>query len=63
MGVNKPNSDIFKMVIRLERVAAGDVYFIDDDRRNVKVAEDLGLSVHLFISSENLRKALSHFFL
>lgn len=63
MGVNKPNSDIFRMVIRLERVAAGDIYFIDDDRRNVKVAEDLGFSAHLFISSEGLRKALSHFFL
>lgn len=63
MGVKKPSPEIFRRVIHLERVVAGDVYFIDDDKRNVKVAQDLGFSVHLFISAENLKKSLSHFFL
>ncbi|MBE0472090.1 MAG: HAD-IA family hydrolase [Methyloprofundus sp.] len=61
MGVKKPSPEIFRRIIELERVAAGDVYFIDDDSRNVKVAQDLGFSVHLFVSAEILKEDLSHF--
>jgi HAD superfamily hydrolase (TIGR01509 family) len=63
MGVKKPNPEIFKRIIDLERALAEDVYFIDDDERNVEVAQDIGVTAHLFISAEKLKKALSQFFL
>lgn len=63
MGVKKPNPEIFRRIIDLERALPKDVYFIDDDKRNVEIALDIGVSAHLFLSAEKLKKALSQFFL
>lgn len=63
MGVKKPSPEIFERIIDLEQVLADDVYFIDDNERNVEVAKNIGMSAHLFISAEKLKKALSQVFL
>jgi len=59
----KPSPEIFERIIDLEQVLADDVYFIDDNERNVEVAKNIGMSAHLFISAEKLKKALSQVFL
>ncbi|PUE11249.1 hypothetical protein B9Z51_02765 [Limnohabitans sp. T6-5] len=63
MGVKKPNPEIFKRIIDIERSLPEDIYFIDDDVRNIEVAQDIGINAHLYFSSEKLEKYLSHFLL
>ncbi|MEE1921386.1 HAD-IA family hydrolase [Pseudomonas sp. 148P] len=61
MGVKKPSLEFFEKVIDVERVSAKDIYFIDDDERNVEAGQSVGMKTHLFISVESLKNALAEF--
>lgn len=61
MGVKKPSPVFFKRITDIEQVSVKDVCFVDDDKFNVEGARDIGINAHLFVSAEQLQKALSVF--
>ena len=62
LGVVKPNYDFFNQVIEAEQVLAQSVFFVDDNKENIEAAKKIGMSTHLFTSSESLNKALTIYF-
>ena len=58
-GVAKPSPSIFEWAIHEIGAGKSDLLFIDDNRRNVIAARNVGLPSHLFVNSVELRKALT----
>ncbi len=48
VGVCKPDSGIFKELINLSGVEAGEIVFSDDNQENIKSAADLGIETFLY---------------
>lgn len=53
MGVNKPDPEIFRMVLQNENLCPEETLFVDDTKENVLAAKQLGLQTHHLVD-ENL---------
>ncbi|HTU06181.1 MAG TPA: HAD-IA family hydrolase, partial [Trebonia sp.] len=58
LNLLKPHPEIFQHVLDDQGVSAADVVFIDDRDRNVRGAEALGITGHLFTTPLELREFL-----
>jgi putative hydrolase of the HAD superfamily len=58
VGFKKPSIEIFQRAIEWASVHPGRILFIDDMRKNVEVAESLGMQTVRFISAQQLREEL-----
>ena len=58
LGVSKPDTDFWKIIMMSEEVKPEDCVFIDDKSENVKAAENLGIRSFVFTSARQLRKDL-----
>ena len=57
--VIKPEPEIFRLLLERNGLAASSCIFIDDNLKNVKGAEAVGMKAHHFTSPEALRKDLA----
>lgn len=58
MGVAKPDEDYYREVLRRLKAKPGDLIFIDNTKKNVKVAKELGIhSIH-FRNPDQLKEEL-----
>lgn len=48
LGVSKPNPDFWKTILEIEGFSAGETFFTDDKKENVRAAEKLGINSYLF---------------
>lgn len=56
IGVQKPNPEVFKVLLEKLQVSASHVLFIDDRIENVEAAEKLGIDSIQFVNPEQLKK-------
>jgi 2-haloacid dehalogenase len=54
----KPDTAIYELSLKRNRLKAADCIFIDDSLKNVKGAEAVGMKAHHFTSPEKLKTAL-----
>lgn len=54
IGVAKPDPGFYKQILDSEDYEPSEVFFIDDQRRNLKTAQDLGINTVLFRGTETL---------
>jgi len=59
VGLIKPDPRIFALAAERAGLAPGELLFVDDSRRNVEAAADLGFETHLFDDPATLRPALA----
>jgi len=57
----KPDSKIFKQVLKHTQSKASEIYFVDDVKENVAAAKNFGFKAYHFISPSLLAKDLSRF--
>ena len=58
--MRKPNTEIFDFVLRQNRLAASDTYFIDDTQENTDAAASIGIKTwHLIVGSEDVTELKS----
>jgi len=62
IGFAKPESKFFNYIMESEDCRPMETIFIDDQKENVKAAEELGINAILFRTVEILKKDLSKFF-
>lgn len=48
VGMRKPDAEIFKKVLKDQKLKAAEVLFVDDTEENIRAAEKLGISCFLF---------------
>ena len=58
MGTCKPDPAFWHGILKAEGVRATDAFFVDDMAENVRAAQDIGISSHLFTDATSLRSAL-----
>lgn len=58
MGVSKPNTEFWKIILNAENVSSADAFFIDDKKQNCDAAQSLGIKSHVFESAEKLASEL-----
>lgn len=56
--LSKPSKDIFLLLFKRLSVEAKDCLFIDDNKKNVEMAKELGMQTIHFISAFDLKKML-----
>lgn len=56
--LSKPSKDIFLVLFKRLNVKAKDCLFIDDNKKNVEIAKELGMQTIHFISAFDLKKKL-----
>ncbi len=59
LGTIKPSADIFEIVIAELGITAGQMVFVDNREINVKGAEAIGITGHLFTGADDLREFLA----
>ncbi|MBU2496685.1 MAG: HAD family phosphatase [Nanoarchaeota archaeon] len=59
IGVQKPNTKIYKYLLNLMKIPANECTFIDDKQKNVDIAKELGMKVIVFENAEKLRAELA----
>lgn len=57
----KPNPTIFREVVKILKLAPGDILYIDDMPQNIDGGRNVGLTCHLFDGREGLDAVLSQF--
>ena len=57
--LKKPDPRIYKILFDRQQIAPEECVFIDDNRRNIEAASQVGMQVIHYMSSEQLRKDLS----
>ncbi|MBP5577702.1 MAG: HAD family phosphatase [Treponema sp.] len=60
MGVSKPDTEFWKIILVSEGIEAKDAVFIDDRRENCEAAASLGIRAIHFTSAEALEKELEN---
>jgi putative hydrolase of the HAD superfamily len=60
-GARKPNPVVFERVLERYGVEASDAFFADDLADNVAAAESVGITGHLFTTSEKLLAGIEAF--
>lgn len=58
VGYRKPDKDIFRIALNLAGKTPGEVFFIDDDLKNINQARKIGLNSHHFTSVESLKQKM-----
>ncbi|MFI6512347.1 HAD family hydrolase [Streptosporangium sp. NPDC050855] len=58
IGHAKPEAEVYTWCLERLGVPASDTMFVDDRTENVRAAERLGMAGHLFVSLDELRRAL-----
>ncbi|MBQ1870551.1 MAG: HAD-IA family hydrolase, partial [Treponema sp.] len=58
MGVSKPDTEFWKIILDAEGCSAKDAVFIDDRRENCEAAASLGIRAIHFTSAESLEREL-----
>lgn len=58
MGVSKPDTAFWKLILECENETAENAFFTDDKAENVEGARSLGIETYHFDNAEGLRKAL-----
>lgn len=61
VGLLKPDSASFKLVLKLLGTSPAETIFIDDEKENIEAAEKLGLRTILFASAKQCRAELKRF--
>ncbi len=56
--IAKPNPEFFRYILKSEAVSSREVFFVDDDLRNVESARKMGINSFLFTSPEDLQSEL-----
>jgi epoxide hydrolase-like predicted phosphatase len=56
VGMKKPDPKIYKYLLNILNLKADEVFFVDDDIKNVEAAEKLGMHAILFLSAKQLEK-------
>ena len=59
LNLLKPNPEIYRHVLDDQGVTAGDAIFIDNRERNVRGAEAIGITSHVFTGAPELRDFLA----
>ena len=59
IGVEKPNSKAYELLLKTLNLPAEDIVFIDDKIENVHAAKKLGIDAIVFESEEQIRRELS----
>ncbi|WP_345761623.1 HAD family hydrolase [Diaminobutyricibacter sp. McL0608] len=59
LGTIKPSADIFEIVMSELGISAADMIFIDNREDNVRGAEALGITGHVFTGATDLRRFLT----
>jgi putative hydrolase of the HAD superfamily len=57
-GFFKPEPEIYHHALEMVGMTVGEVFFTDDRRENIEIAEELGWSGHVFDTASELREAL-----
>ena len=58
VGYRKPDEDIFRIALNLAGKTPGEVFFIDDNLKNVNQARKMGLNSHHFTSVKSLKQKM-----
>ena len=58
VGMRKPNSDIFELVLDSENIFPAETLFIDDSPQHIQTASELGLHTYLKNQGENLAEVM-----
>ena len=58
VGYRKPDEDIFRIALNLAGKIPGEVFFIDDNLKNVNQARKMGLNSHHFTSVKSLKQKM-----
>jgi haloacid dehalogenase superfamily, subfamily IA, variant 3 with third motif having DD or ED len=59
LGMIKPSAEIFELAMRQLGITSGQTVFIDNKEINVRGAETLGITGHVFTGAESLRAFLT----
>jgi HAD superfamily hydrolase (TIGR01509 family) len=59
IGLRKPDSEIFRHVLREMKVPAGEAVFIDDTPKHVAAAKSVGIRAHVFENVEQCERVLT----
>jgi len=58
IGYAKPHRDFFEYIIKKERVTLEETFFVDDDFKNIKTAEQMNINSFLFTDYNSLKEKL-----
>ena len=58
VGYRKPDEDIFRIALNFAGKTPGEVFFIDDNLKNVNQARKMGLNSHHFTSVKSLKQKM-----
>tara|TARA_Y100000031_G_scaffold156047_1_gene209004 strand:- start:1766 stop:2032 length:267 start_codon:yes stop_codon:yes gene_type:complete len=58
VGYRKPDEDIFRIALNLAGKNPEEIFFIDDDLKNINQARKIGLISHHFTSVESLKQKM-----
>lgn len=58
VGMRKPNSDIFELLLDTENIDPSETLFIDDSPQHIQTASELGIHTYLKNQRENLADVL-----
>ena len=59
IGFRKPSKDIFRLVLKENKLKAEEVLFIDDSYQHIKSAKELQITTHHLKDSENINLLFS----
>lgn len=57
----KPHKDIFEFAIKEADISPEEILFVDDSKRNIEMAQSLGIQTILFTDFESFKKDLTPF--
>lgn len=58
VGMRKPNTDIFELVLNEQKLNPDETLFIDDSAQHIKTASELGIHTYHKMQEENLAEVL-----
>ena len=61
MNSRKPDSDIYSQVIKYHNLKPENIFFTDDNQRNIDVAKEIGIKAYKFENITKLKQDLKDF--
>lgn len=58
-GYIKPDTRAWSSILEENRLIAGDCIYFDDQEKNLKAAESVGIEAHMFTTEEELKKIIN----
>lgn len=60
IGFAKPNREFFEYIIKKEGIKPEEIFFIDDDFKNIKSSEQMNINSFLFTNYDSLKDKLEY---